>query len=55
VYRFAVKVPAGKTETNAVTEERLVASAVNITNTNDDQIRFFLAQTATTPKVKAAL
>jgi len=55
VYRFAVKVPAGKTETKAITEESLVASAVNITDSNDEQIRFFLSQTAITPKVKAAL
>jgi len=55
VYRFAVKVPAGKTETKAVTEERLLNQGVNIASTNDDQIRFFLNQTAITPKVKAAL
>jgi hypothetical protein len=42
VYRFDVKVPAGKTATQAVTEERVVSQQVQLTNSNDDQIRFFL-------------
>jgi hypothetical protein len=54
-YRFSVKVPAGKTVTETITEERNVASNVAISNQNDDQIRFFLSQTVTSAKVKEAL
>jgi hypothetical protein len=54
-YRFSVKVPAGKTVTETITEERNFGSTVNITNQNDDQIRFFLSQTVTSAKVKKAL
>jgi hypothetical protein len=54
-YRFSVKVPAGKTVTETITEERNFGSTVNITNQNDDQIRFFLSQTVTSAKVKEAL
>ena len=36
--------PAGKTETQAVTEERVINEQVQLTNSNDDQIRFFINQ-----------
>ena len=39
VYRFEVKVPAGKTATQVVTEERLLNQQFSLTNSNDDQIR----------------
>jgi hypothetical protein len=56
VYRFEVKVAAGKTETLTVTEERVVSENVQITSgTNDDQIRFFINQTASSQKVKDGL
>ena len=55
VYRFEVKVPAGKTATQAVTEERVIGSQVQLTNSNDDQIRFFLNSTVSSPKVKEGL
>jgi len=54
-YRFQLKVLPGKTETTTVTEERVLNEQVAITNSNDDQIRFFLNETASSPKVKAAL
>jgi hypothetical protein len=54
-YRFQVKVAPGKTETQTVTEERVVAETIQLTNSNDDQLRFFISQTASTPRVKEAL
>jgi hypothetical protein len=55
VYRFEVKVPAGKSATQAVTEERVISQQVQLTNSNDDQIRFFLNQTIASKKVKDGL
>ena len=55
VYRFEVKVPAGKTATQVVTEERVVNEQVQLTNSNDDQMRFFLNSTISSPKVKDGL
>src|SRR5205085_2312630 len=54
-YRFAVKVPAGKTEKQVVTEEHIINSSVNITNLDDNSIRIFIANQVTSPKVKAGL
>jgi hypothetical protein len=55
VYRFSVTVPAGKTVSQTVTEEQLVESKVSISTQNDEQIRLFLAQPATSAQVKKAL
>jgi hypothetical protein len=55
VYRFEVNSPAGKTITTEVLEERDVVNSVEINNTNDDTIRYFLRQTISSPKVKEAL
>ena len=55
VYRFEVKVPAGKTAVQAVTEERVIGEQIQLTNSNDDQIRFFLNATVASPKVKDGL
>ena len=55
VYRFEVKVPAGKTAVQAVTEERVIGEQVPLTNSNDDQIRFFLNAPVVSPKVKDGL
>ena len=55
VYRFEVKVPAGKTATQDVTEERVLNEQIQLTNSNDDQMRFFLNSTMTSPKVKEGL
>lgn len=54
-YRFQVKVAPGKTEKQVVTEEQVIGQTVEIRNVNDDQIRFFMNQTVTSPKVKAGL
>jgi len=54
-YRFEVKVAPGKTETQKVTEERIVGSSVQISTSNDEQIRYFINQTVSSPKVKDGL
>ena len=55
VYRFRLTVPAGKTATQMVTEERTVGEQVQLVNSNDDQIRFFLNQPVVSQKVKDGL
>jgi hypothetical protein len=55
VYRFEVKVPAGKTETQVVTEERVLNEQVQLSNFNDDQIRLFLNNPVTSEKVRKGL
>jgi hypothetical protein len=55
VYRFEVKVPAGKNATQVVTEERVIGSQVQLTNSNDDQMRIFINSTVSSPKVKEGL
>jgi septal ring factor EnvC (AmiA/AmiB activator) len=54
-YRFQVKVAPGKTETQTVTEERIVGETVAISNLNDDNIRHFISQTVVSTKVKDGL
>ena len=54
-YRFQIKVPAGKTEKQVVTEERLINESVQLTNLDDANIRIFLNNPVTSPKVKAGL
>ena len=55
VYRFEVKVPAGKTAAQTVTEERVIGSQIQLTNSNDDQMKFFLNSTVASAKVKEGL
>jgi hypothetical protein len=55
VYRFEVKVPAGKTESQVVTEERLINQGVQVSNIDDNQIRIFLNSPVTSEKVKKGL
>jgi hypothetical protein len=54
-YRFQVKVPAGKSDKQVVTEERTVQESLQITNLSDDNIRIFLNSKVTSPKVKQGL
>jgi hypothetical protein len=54
-YRFQVKVAPGKTETQTVTEERVTGEQIQLTNSNDDQMRFFINQTVASPKLKTSL
>jgi hypothetical protein len=55
VYRFEVKVPAGQTETQVVTEERVLNEQVALANFNDEQIRLFLNNPVTSEKVRKGL
>ena len=54
-YRFQLKVPAGKSEKQVVTEERTINDVVQVTNLDDDSIRIFIGNTVTSPKVKDGL
>jgi hypothetical protein len=55
VYRFEVKVPAGGTKTQVVTEEQEVGQQYVLSNSGDEQVRFFLSQTVASQKVKDGL
>jgi hypothetical protein len=55
VYRFQVKVPAGKGTHLDVVEERDLRQDIALTNQDDQTVRYFLQQTVTSPRVKAAL
>jgi hypothetical protein len=55
VYRFEVKLPAGKTGELEVAEERDVVQAVQLSNTDDETIRVILRKPVVSDKVKAAL
>src|SRR5207247_4312831 len=55
VYRFELKVPAGKTASEEVVEERDAVQTVSLTNSDDQQMRFFLQTNVGSPKVQAAL
>jgi hypothetical protein len=55
VYRFEVKLPADKSASLDVVEERDVVQTVQLTSSDDQTIRFFLSQSVCSDKVKAAL
>src|SRR5262249_5595123 len=55
VYRFEVKVPAGASKNLVVTEERNFGTSVQLSNSNDEQIRFFMNQPVSSAKVKDGL
>ena len=54
-YRFQVKVPAGKSEKQVVTEEHVINDTIQLTNLDDNNIRIFLNNPITSPKVKDGL
>jgi hypothetical protein len=54
-YRFQLKVAPGKTQTQTVTEERVINSAIQLTNLDDNTIRHFISQPVTSDKVKTGL
>jgi hypothetical protein len=54
-YRFELKVPAGQSAKQTVTEERDVGSAVQLTNSPDEQVRIFLQSPVVSAKVKEGL
>jgi hypothetical protein len=55
VYRFELKVPAGQTAKQTVTEERNVGSSIPLTNSPDEQVRVFLQSPVVSDKVKEGL
>jgi hypothetical protein len=55
VYRFELKLPAGQSASETVTEEEDVESRVALTDEDDNSIRSFLRTDAASPKVKEAL
>ena len=55
VYRFEVKVAAGKTASLPVTEERDLINRIALTDSPDDTVRIFLASNVSSEKVQAAL
>jgi septal ring factor EnvC (AmiA/AmiB activator) len=55
VYRFELKVPAGKTESQVVTEERILSQGFQVSSIDDNQIRIFLNSPVTSDKVKKGL
>ncbi len=55
VYRFEIKVPAGKTETQVVTEEQIINQGFQVSNTDDNTIRIFMNSPITSAKVKKGL
>jgi hypothetical protein len=55
VYRFELKVPAGKAAKETVTEERDLTSAALLTNSPDEQVRIFLQSPVVSEKVKDGL
>jgi hypothetical protein len=55
VYRFELKVPAGKSAKEEVFEEQDVQTAVALSNSDDQTMRFFITQPAVSEAVKKAL
>jgi hypothetical protein len=55
VYRFELKLPAGRSASETVTEERDLVSQVQLSNADDNSIRVLIQNDVTTPKVKEAL
>lgn len=55
VYRFELKVPAGKTATQEVVEEKEEVKPVPLTNADEAALRVLLNSPGNSPRVKAAL
>jgi hypothetical protein len=55
VYRFEIKVPAGKTASTEVVEEHDLVQTVQLSNSDDQTMRYFISQAVISDKVKAAL
>jgi hypothetical protein len=55
VYRFELKLPAGQTASQEVVEERDVQTTIALTNSDDNQMRFFVNQPVVSEAVKQAL
>jgi hypothetical protein len=55
VYRFELPVAAGKSLSHSVVEEKDLGTQVALTNSSDDQVRFFISQQVVSEAVKKAL
>jgi hypothetical protein len=55
LYRFEVAAPSGKSLSLDVVEEQTRVDQLVLTSSSDDQIRYYLQVTASSPKVKEAL
>jgi hypothetical protein len=55
VYRFELKVPAGHSASEEVVEEKDLLTTVQLTNSDDQTMRFFLSQPVVSEAVKKAL
>ncbi|MFL5242360.1 MAG: DUF4139 domain-containing protein [Gemmataceae bacterium] len=55
VYRFELKLPANKTADLEVAEEVDITNSIQISNADDETMRFFLSQPVLSAKVKEAL
>jgi hypothetical protein len=55
VYRFELKLPAGQSASETVTEETDLISQVQMSNADDNSIRVLIKSDAISPKVKEAL
>ncbi len=54
-YRFQVKVAPNKTETQTVTEERVINQTIALTNLDDNNIRHFISQAVASARLKEGL
>ena len=54
-YRFEVRVPAGESKTQVVTEERDESHQFSITSEGDERIRWFMSQPVASKQVKSGL
>ena len=55
VYRFQVAVKAGEEKAFVVTEERDVSTAIALSNSSDDQMKYFVSLSEAPPALKAKL
>jgi len=55
VYRFELKIPAGKTAELGIVEERDLVQTVRLSNSDDQTMQLFLTSPASTPEVKTAV
>ena len=55
LYRFQTPVKAGETKTFTVKEERDIASSVQLTNSQEGQIRYFVSLSEASPELKKKL
>ena len=55
LWRFQVPIPAGKTETFVVKEEKEFGTQIQLTNSADNSIKFLLSLKETSPELRAKL